>query len=155
MVNPYKSPQSEDTLESTTTSEPRHQAPVRKLRLKCPRCGHNLKGATTAMIGDLAVCPHCKAEFEIRPRYMLYEEVPWYRRSGVNSVFILVHILTCGCVPLILWTCVNLVTGDIYYKKKDAAGLLETWGFANRVVAIAILLVNAIVFFSLLLGPIS
>src|SRR3990170_6170533 len=155
MANPYKSPQADDALDSTTTSDLRRAAPARKVKLKYPHCGHNLKGATTAMIGDLAVCPHCKAEFEIRPPYMTYEQVPWYRRSGVNSVFILVHILTGGCVPFILWTCVNLVTGDIYYKKKDAAGYLQTRSFANKVVAVAILLVNAIVLLLLLLGPSS
>lgn len=37
-----------------------------KLKVQCPGCGRSLKGATEAMIGDAAVCPKCKAEFEIK-----------------------------------------------------------------------------------------
>lgn len=37
-----------------------------KLRIKCPDCGRLLKGATEAMIGDIGVCPKCKAEFTIK-----------------------------------------------------------------------------------------
>lgn len=37
-----------------------------KLKVKCPGCSRSLKGATEAMIGDIAVCPKCKAEFEIK-----------------------------------------------------------------------------------------
>ena len=112
--NPYESPQGVDAADGTAAPQPGRDVPVRKLKVKCPACGHTLKGATTAMVGELGVCPHCKAEFEIHPLYTEYEQVPWYRRSGVNSVFILVRFFTGGCVPLILWTCVNLVTGDIY-----------------------------------------
>ena len=36
-----------------------------KLKLKCPECGSILYGATTDMIGDVAVCAKCEAEFEI------------------------------------------------------------------------------------------
>jgi hypothetical protein len=37
----------------------------RKIRLKCPQCGRHLQGATSRMIGDIGVCPKCKAEFTI------------------------------------------------------------------------------------------
>lgn len=41
---------------------------IHKLRLDCPQCGHLLKGATTEMIGDIGVCPKCKAEFVIEQK---------------------------------------------------------------------------------------
>ena len=107
------------------------------------------------MIGDLAVCPRCQAEFEIRLPHVEYEQVPWYRRSSVNSVFILIHLFTGGCVPLLFWTCVNLATGDIYYKKKHAEGDLKTWDTANKVVAVVILLAGVMVLLLLLFGPSS
>lgn len=37
----------------------------RKLKVSCPKCGRRLKGATSAMIGDIGVCQRCRAEFEI------------------------------------------------------------------------------------------
>ena len=45
---------------------PETPEPPRKVKISCPQCGHRLKGATDAMIGDAGVCPHCGAEFEIR-----------------------------------------------------------------------------------------
>ena len=37
----------------------------KKLRIICPECGHTLRDATSQMIGDIGVCPKCKAEFVI------------------------------------------------------------------------------------------
>jgi hypothetical protein len=36
-----------------------------RLTIHCPQCGRSLKGATKDMIGDIGVCPKCKAEFMI------------------------------------------------------------------------------------------
>ena len=36
-----------------------------KLKIRCPACGRSLKGATIDMVGDIAVCPKCRTEFEI------------------------------------------------------------------------------------------
>lgn len=66
-----------------------------------------------------------------------YEDVVWYRRSGVNSLLVLLG-LCCG--PFILAVCVILLTGDVYYNKHDASGRLERWSTANKVVAVIILL---------------
>lgn len=41
---------------------------VRKMRLDCPQCGRQLKGASTDMVGDVGVCPKCKAEFVIEQK---------------------------------------------------------------------------------------
>jgi hypothetical protein len=81
-----------------------------------------------------------------RRGYRNYAEVPWYRRSGVNSLFIVAHLLTCGAVPLILWVCINLVTGDVYYDKRTPDGELTVWSMANKVVAVVILVFNVVVF---------
>ena len=39
-----------------------------KLRIKCPGCNRSLKGVTEEMIGDIGVCPKCRAEFTIKRR---------------------------------------------------------------------------------------
>jgi len=44
------------------------QKRITKLKIKCPGCGRSLKGATQAMIGDVGVCPKCKAEFVIEQK---------------------------------------------------------------------------------------
>lgn len=36
-----------------------------KLKIKCPNCGARLRGVTSDMIGDIGVCPSCRAEFQI------------------------------------------------------------------------------------------
>lgn len=44
------------------------QKRITKLKIKCPGCGRSLKGVTRAMIGDVGVCPKCKAEFIVEPK---------------------------------------------------------------------------------------
>jgi hypothetical protein len=39
-----------------------------KLKVNCPKCSRRLKGATQEMIGDIGVCPKCKAEFVIEQK---------------------------------------------------------------------------------------
>lgn len=73
-----------------------------------------------------------------------YEEVPWLRKSGTNTFFIIVHVLTCGALPLMLLTCIMLVTGSIYYKETLPEGTLKTWSKANAVIAFLVLLVPMI-----------
>lgn len=46
-------------------SELERRAHPSKLKIRCPKCGSHLKGATSEMTGDIGVCPACKAEFEI------------------------------------------------------------------------------------------
>jgi hypothetical protein len=36
------------------------------IRVNCPNCSRRLFGATSDMVGDLAICKSCKTEFEIR-----------------------------------------------------------------------------------------
>lgn len=46
------------------SSEPKSS----KLSVNCPQCGRALKGAKRDMIGDIGVCPKCKAEFTIEQK---------------------------------------------------------------------------------------
>jgi hypothetical protein len=64
-----------------------------------------------------------------------YRRVPWLRKSGTNTMFILLHLLTLGFLPLLVVTCIVLATGDIYYNKLETDGTLKTWSMANKVVA--------------------
>ena len=88
-------------------------------------------------------------------KYQCYEEVPWSRRSGTNTIFILINILTCGFVPLTLWTCFNLLRGNVYYNKKDADGNLKTWSFLNKIAAAIIVAINLVYLIIALSGFVS
>ena len=77
--------------------------------------------------------------------YKDYEEVPWHRRSGWNSAFLLVGFLI---FPPLLWmSCVFVLTGEIYYKKKDAQGILKTWPRGNRAGAIFLIVMQALLIY--------
>ena len=51
-------------------------------------------------------------------------------------------LLTCGFVPGTLVVCVLVLSGNIYYNKKDEFGNLKTWGAGNKVVAVILLGIN-------------
>ena len=72
-------------------------------------------------------------------KYSTYAEVPWYRKSSTNSLFILISIFF---PPLIGLVCILLVTGKIYFNKLDVQGNLKTWSVANKVVAFVFLFVQ-------------
>ena len=74
--------------------------------------------------------------------YREYWQVPWHRKSDVNSALILLSIFTCGIIPGILLVCIFVLTGDIYYDKKDDRGNLKTWSPGNKIVAVILLLFN-------------
>jgi hypothetical protein len=84
--------------------------------------------------------------------YRTYQDVPWFRRSPTNTAFILIALFTCGLVPLTLATCVILLTGDVYYNSRDAQGNLAKWSFANKVVAVLILVGNVLRLVALFAG---
>jgi len=65
-----------------------------------------------------------------------YDAIPWYRKSSYVSPITLLG-LCCG--PAILVVCIIVLTGDVYYDKRDGAGNLKKWGAANKVAAIIIL----------------
>ena len=78
-------------------------------------------------------------------KYTDYKDVPWLRKSGTNSLFLVFHIITLGCLPFLLITCLILVTGDIYYDKAGPDGTLDVWSTANKVIAFLLLLPPVII----------
>lgn len=64
--------------------------------------------------------------------YQNYSIVPWYRKSGTNSWFILLGLF----IPPFIWVVAYmLATGDVFYNKTDNVGNLKKWSVANKVVA--------------------
>ena len=75
-------------------------------------------------------------------RYGDYRQVPWYRKSSINSIFILLSFISCGLIPGILAVCIIVLTGDVYSNNRDDHGNLKKWGPANKVAAFILLLIN-------------
>ena len=76
--------------------------------------------------------------------YQDYKNVPWYRKSSINSFFIVLTILSGGFFPGTLLVCTFVLTGDIYYKHHDKDGNLNTWSWGNKVAAVMLLLITFI-----------
>ena len=91
-------------------------------------------------VRSTAVVPPIQGEPEMQFRE--YNQLPWYRRSGVNSGLILANILSCGFIPSAIVVCINALTGEIYFNKKDKQGNLKTWHWANKVAAVILLLLT-------------
>ncbi len=70
-----------------------------------------------------------------------YDSLPWYRKSSILSIFVLLG-LCCG--PSILFVCIVVLTGDVYYNKLDDSGNLKRWGVANKVAAVVLLVFNVV-----------
>ncbi len=80
--------------------------------------------------------------------YQQYRDVPWYRRSGTNSVFLLVGLFFA---PLLWTTCYILLTGDVYYDQVRKDGNLKKWSLANRIVATILVICQlALIIFAVL-----
>lgn len=58
--------------------------------------------------------------------------------------------LCCG--PFILAVCISLLTGDVYYNSYDENGRLKRWSFANKVVAVVILVLQVVYLGAALMG---
>ena len=65
--------------------------------------------------------------------YVEYVDVPWFRRSGVNTGLLLVGL---AFPPAMACVCGTLLTGDIYYNRPGPDGTLKRWPRANRTVAL-------------------
>jgi len=86
---------------------------------------------------------------------LFYAPLPWYRKSTVCSILLIVGILVFR--PLVFIPVISCLTSPIYYREFDENGELATWSWGNRVAAI-IFLVLAIAFmvfliFFVLTGP--
>jgi hypothetical protein len=53
-------------------------------------------------------------------------------------VLLFLQLLTWAFFPISLCVCLVLLTGNIYYDRKDASGNLKTWGFANKIAAVVL-----------------
>lgn len=84
-----------------------------------------------------------------------YVDVPWYRRSENCSRVVFAHVivlLLSGCVPFVgllgiftmtgvMAVCIVALTGPIYYARQTSDGTLATWGVANKVAAVILLVI--------------
>jgi hypothetical protein len=85
-------------------------------------------------------------------KYTRYDDVPWYRKSWFNSLLAIVGFFFFP--PFVWWCCINLVTGDVYYKGYDKSGNLRTWSRANKIFAFIILAVSTIVYIAIIISAI-
>jgi DNA-directed RNA polymerase subunit RPC12/RpoP len=137
-------------------------ADLRGQQVRCPKCSQLISVPTNSPNPDVAdpfanldtpagapspyTPPALKtpAKKPSAPRneagYRIYSEVPWIRKSGTNSLFMILHMITCGAIPLLLVTCVVLVTGHVYYNQKEPNGALKVWSPANTIVAFLLLI---------------
>src|SRR5262249_3317242 len=82
-----------------------------------------------------------------------YADVPWYRRNGTCSAFIIAHVLVMflgGCIPGVsllgifttmgvIAVCIVVLTGPVYYNKQRQDGTLKSWSAGNKVAAVILL----------------
>lgn len=109
---------------------------VSTLAQHCPQCGAPGRPAELNGAAEGTAHPEGGREAIVQPR-----PVPWYRRSRVNTAFIIIGMGTQGVVPLTLVTCLLLLTGEIYYKTAPGAPQ-QVWGKANKFAAAFILVAN-------------
>jgi hypothetical protein len=88
-----------------------------------------------------------------RGAYTDISQVPWYRRSDVNNLFVLLGFF--GCLPLSCWTCYNLLTGDVYLSYQDSDGMLVKWGVINKIFAVVFAVAWTLIFFVVLLNVVT
>src|SRR5256885_2399645 len=79
-----------------------------------------------------------------RPLVESIEDVPVYRREWFASLLVIAGFFCCP--PLLWWVCILCLTGDIYRNKVRADGRLARWSRANKVAAVVILVMQALVY---------
>ena len=112
----------------------------------CPMCGEQILLAAKK-------CKHCGELLDRSVRhptsapkpgqFYSYDEVPFLRRSEINSLFVIFGLFTG--ITLIL-PVIMLLSGDIFYNKTNPDGTLRKWSFANKVVAVIFLLLWLVMF---------
>ncbi len=125
----------------------------------CSVCGNDLITAATVTRASNDIGPNltqqgsASASAPPSTTYVHYAQVPWHRRSSVNNIFVILGLL--GCFPLVCWTSINLITGDVYFDRRERDGTLATWGIVNKIWAILFALIWAFVFFLACLGAMT
>src|SRR5947209_175920 len=129
----------------------------------CPHCGaklpdtgdafcsecHNALDEPPAVSQYPQYSPWPKSEVMLGPPpgivsapYTDYQQVPWYRRSGTMTGFILGGFF---CFPPLLWAaCIICLTGDVYNNRVKKDGTLSRWSAGNKVAAVIILVLQAL-----------
>lgn len=70
-----------------------------------------------------------------------YTDIPWFRRSGTNTAFIIIGLL----FPPFIWAvCFISLTGDVYYKNNLSDGMLKKWSAGNKGAAIILLVIQLV-----------
>lgn len=78
-------------------------------------------------------------------KFYSYDQVPWFRRSGINSLLV---ILGLFLGIFLLFPVGVLISGDVYYNKANPDGTLKKWSVANKIAAVIILLFWVVIFFA-------
>ena len=60
------------------------------------------------------------------------------------------HLSRTAFGPAILFSCIVVLTGDVYYDKADEHGQLKRWSSGNKVAAVIILAINLAITFAIL-----
>lgn len=118
----------------------------------CAVCGVNLAAAAVRRSRG-QTRPIIAAEQAAADIYTDYSQVPWHRRSDVNNLFVLLGLF--GCLPLTFWTCLNLLTGDVYFSYLDNDGVLARWGIINRIWAFVFATGWTFIFIGAIVGAIT
>lgn len=80
-------------------------------------------------------------------KYANYKDVPWYRKSGISSILVLLGIFS----PSLWVVLLALITGDIYYNETDTDGNLKKWSMANKIVAWIVFVPNFVIVYFFLI----
>ena len=117
-------------------------------RAHCSVCGVNLATAALARRQGHDYAEMSTKDIAELGIYTNYSDVPWYRRSETNNIFLLLG--SFGCIPLTACTCLILLTGEIYIDQVDANGHVTQWGTLHKAWAVLFavvwtLLLNAFV----------
>jgi hypothetical protein len=75
-----------------------------------------------------------------------YDRLPWYRRSGAVSRLVIIGIFFA---PALVPACIAVLTGPVYYKEPGEDGRLRKWNVLNKIVAVALLLVEVYAYASI------
>jgi hypothetical protein len=75
--------------------------------------------------------------------YVKYTQVPWYRRATIIGTITTIGLLF---TPALVFSCIVALTGDVYYETTDAQGHLNRWAYHNKISAVALLIIQVVVY---------
>ena len=117
----------------------------------CAGCGNPVCELCRTFIENRVMCPSCvdksihklilgEAGAKVKEDVQIqrFADVHWNRQSGFNSILLGVGLLF---TPFLVWCCINVLTGDIYFNKYDKNGALKKWSRWNKLAAFALLVI--------------